>query len=80
MLTLVTSLNNGPYEARLHYSAPHDIRSGAISYIVSILVNNNTKQLAMLHQKSFGNGVSAEDWLLEEMCNPVAWLMLKYPA
>lgn len=80
MLHFVTSLNNGPYEARLHWTSPHDSRSGSVSYIVSILIDNGGKWPVMLLQKCFGNGVRAEDWLLEEMSNPVAWLMLKYPA
>ena len=31
-----------------------------------------------LVEKSFGNGVRAEDWILEELSLPTSWLILKY--
>ena len=80
MLHFVTELENGPYKARLHWTSPHDSRSGSVSYIVSILIDNGGSWPDPILQKSFGNGVRAEDWILEELSLPLAWLMLKYPA
>ena len=50
------------------------------SYVVRIWTKHNNEPNAFLPQliaKSFGNGVSAEDFLLKVLCNPTFY-KLKY--
>lgn len=49
----------------------------APSFIASIYQLDGDK-LYVLASKSFGNGVSAEDWILRELSFPESILLLKY--
>lgn len=63
---LITTIRDEGVVAGLHY---HEMSH---SFLVRIFVNNT-----QVVTKSFGNGVSAEDFLLEEMTN-IPWLILRY--
>lgn len=45
------------------------------SYIARVI---QTAPVRLITIKSFGNGVSAQDWILEEMQFPLSVLLLKY--
>lgn len=48
------------------------------SYVASIGIARPGSWPLPLIEKSFGNGVRAEDWILEELSLPKSLLILKY--